>query len=125
MTIHSLQPVYDVLNPALMIVATGLAAWLVKEGTGWLKAHAKWLGAGATAKLSDMLDEALAEGIIYAQQRLSEAERAHPTVQTNGFVASIAAQYVIDHPAGITNMLTGSTPEQLAQMALAKLPPVK
>ncbi len=118
----ALQPFYDVLNQGLLVLFTGLVAWVVKEAVGWLRAHASFLDAKTDAALGDALDKALVNGLIVGQQKLTEAERALPEVQVNGLLTKYAVQYAVNHTPEAVERFTGHDVDQLAELALARLP---
>lgn len=117
----NLSPIVDTwMVPAIALVLTGLGAWLVAKSGTWLDAHAKFLNASAREKITNLENQAVAEGVnvvtAYVQR---EGARIHPVVSSP--VLAWGAQIAINHASGVLND-NGASPGEIAAKILAKLP---
>jgi hypothetical protein len=117
-----LTPIFAYLNEFVGLVLAGLAGWVVKRLLAWLQAHVKFLSQQTDQVLANGLNTALQNGTAIAMNKLGGVEAAHSSIEIKGLVQSMAAQYAINHaPQAIAHF--GLDPTQLANKALAYLPP--
>ncbi len=117
-----LTPLYTTLNEGFGLFLTGLVGWLGMEARGWLREHAAFLGASTDKALADGFERALQNGAQIAQHEIDQYEGEHSTVAVNGWLASKAAQYAVDHSPDYMKRF-GLSPDDVARKALAYLPP--
>lgn len=117
-----LSPLFPYVNETIVLVATGVAAWLVQELRAWLQKHTAFLSAQTDNAIAAGLNTALKNGVTLALNQMQAWETAHKDVQVQGAVTRIAAQYALDHAPEYAAHF-GLSPDDLATKALAFLPP--
>lgn len=116
-----LQPIYTILNEALLTLLTGLAGWAAAAAIAWVKAHVKFLSEATDQKLAEGLNRALSNGVQIAMQQVDKIEAEHPSMDTKSVITAWAANYAIGHsPQAMARW--GLSPNELATKALAYLP---
>jgi hypothetical protein len=120
--IVTLQPIYHLVNEALLTLAGGLVLWLTSYAKQWLQAHAAFLGEQTDKTLAESLNRALQNGVQIAMQKADDLEQQYPGVPVKSQIARWAAQYAVDHSPGAVAKF-GMDPNDLALKALAYLPP--
>lgn len=119
----NLAPLFQqVVDPVLVTILTGLAAWVAQRASAWLGAHAKFLDQKTDATLADGFNRALQNGVSIAMNQLDQFEGRHDQAQVKSWVAAKAGQYAINHSPDFVQRFTGMTPEAAAEKALAYLP---
>ena len=118
----NLWPAFAWGNALLQLLLVGLAAavaawvvWLLREMFG-----AK-LSSDNYADAERQINLALAAGITFALGELEAWERAHSDVAVQSKIASLAAQFALNHIGDEANLL-GLTPGDLAALASNMLP---
>ena len=90
-----LTPILPWFYATLALVLTGLAAWMVANSSGWLKAHATFLNASAREKIVGVEQSALNAGVDYVMAYAQrEGGSIHP--QVNSWLLRQGAQIAID-----------------------------
>lgn len=131
MSAVTLQPLYDALNQALVLLLTGTVTALGAAAFQWLRAHAKFMSAQTDAAVTKAFETALENGTTIAINSLEQYEGEHSTVEVKGWIAAKAAQYAVDHNQDFMKRFAGGNLQDFAQLAIAKekalvhVPPVE
>ena len=107
--------------PTFAVVLGACIWWLTKKTGSWLDAHAQFLNATTKQRLLVIEQQALTQGaqaiVNWAQ---SQEGKVHPHIKDP--LVGWGAQVALNHANGVLRD-NGYTPEKVAAMILANLPP--
>lgn len=116
-----LSPAFTMINEGLKILLSGGVICIMGYVTWLLHTKApKFIDAQTQAKIAAVINDGLNRAVQYAlNMAATEETKAKPT--TDSLIVKIGAQYAVNH-LGDTLAKAGKTPDDIAEMIVARLP---